>query len=110
MEEFIVFLRENWTYIAPLLLLLVDVILFIIKKRSKTEIIDPGIYKELVDLIIRAENRFGEGRGNEKLAYVLSNFQFSNHPELDRDAVVNIIEYILVLPTKKGGYGREEDQ
>ena len=80
----------------------------IIKRRPLTEIYDEGTLSELAQYILEAEDLFKAGK--DKKRFVIESY-YKKHPSLNGKADValsNLIEYLLVLPTKKGGKGREE--
>lgn len=102
--EIVEFIKENWTFIAPLLLLLVELILFLCKKRSKVEIIDDSLVAKACDLIYEAEIRYGKGNGDKKLAYVINSL-IADKPQLkaNEKQLHDLVEFLLTLPQKKGG-------
>lgn len=44
------------------------------------------------------------------MSYVLANYNFSLHPEVSIGKIKSTVEYLLLGPTKKGGFGREKDE
>ena len=107
MEQFSQFIVNNWQYISIGLICVLEIILFILKKNSKYIIQDDSFYSELSELIFTAERLYSHGP--DKLNYVLEKF-FERHPYMKdfSEPVVAAIEYLLCLPTKKGGFGREQ--
>lgn len=68
------FLRENWKVIVEFSCLLVSLIIFCLKKKTKVTISSSVISDVLAQLpswINEAESRFGPGEGKRKFVYVL---------------------------------------
>lgn len=97
MEAVKVFIVENWQYISIALVIILDIVLLIVK-RNKTNIIDNGLFKKVIDLTILAENKFGAGHGEDKLNFVLSSLSTEGVPE---GMLKSIIEYVLSAPKRK---------
>lgn len=109
MEKIVTFLVDYWQYISIAIVVLLDLIILILKKRSKVEIFDSSAYSRLITLIGEAES-LGVS-GDEKLKYVLNKyFALTGIKDDDwsRCSVALLVERILSTPTKKGGPGREE--
>lgn len=106
MDVFIEFLETYWKYIAIVVVVLFDIVLLIVKGKTKTVAVSN--LDNLVPLIIEAENM--ELTGKQKLVYVL-NAYLEKFPEsqVPTHYLVQEIEMILKTPTKKGGCGREQD-
>lgn len=106
-SEFIV---NYWEYISCGILFILEIIILIVKKRSKTEIVDNGLFKAVCDAVAEAENRFGAGNGEVKLNFVLAKLssRYIDNDLISSDMLKSIVEYVLTLPTKKGGFGRDE--
>ena len=104
MEKIVEFLTNYWEFICIALVILVNTILLLFR-RNKTY--DNSIYSDLIPLILIAESTLETG--NDRLKYVLTYFPYENHPSTDKSDVKRLVEYILSLPTKKGGFGREKD-
>lgn len=121
--EIVNFLREYWSFIATAILLLLQVVLIIIKRRPKrfdefVQVIQEAIAK-LPMFICEAEET-GDYSGIEKkelvlawclqycekrLGHDLNDFQFDYFYK----SIATYIEKILACPTKKGGLGRDEE-
>lgn len=102
MEKIIEFIQSNWQFVVFVVVGILELVLLIIKKRSKVEIYDDSATSELLDLIIKAESEIGSGHGSEKLAFVLSAY-LEKHPGLKgyEFAIKNIVERILKSPQRK---------
>lgn len=107
MKEVIQFIESNWQYISFGLLVIAEVVLFILKKRNKTQIIDNGLFKKVIDLVIQAENKFGSGHGSEKLDFVITSLSNEGVPE---SMLKSIVEYVLTSPEKKGVAYEKSDE
>lgn len=109
--DFVKILVDYWPYISIGLVILFDLILFIFKKRSKTEIIDPSAFSNICFWIYEAEKKYGPGEGAVKFKYVLD--MYAKTRGLDEDVAKYIVDYvvdcILNTPTQKGGPGREDE-
>ncbi len=114
MEEFVVFLRDNWKFLVEILLLVISVIICLVKR---TKINIPG--SVISDLLIKipswineAEQEIGVGKGQEKLKYVFSKAVDFLHEVMDLSTadiiryygenLICSIEDILSTPQKKG--------
>lgn len=111
MEKVVNFIVENWQFISIAIVVLLEITLFIIKKRPKTVLQDDGVYQDLVSLIEEAE-KIVWASGEQKKNYVLDKFadahSYASDPAV-RKTLGFFIEDILSTPTKKGGPGREKD-
>lgn len=110
MENVVNFLLHHYREVILVISVLINLIIFVIN-RGKTTIYDASAYSTLLTLINEAEEKFGPGRGADKLEYVVR--QYIDLKNLDnnfwtRSSLVLIIERLLNSPTKKGGPGREE--
>lgn len=109
--DFVKILVDYWPFISIGLVILFDLILFIFKKRSKTEIIDNSAVNDILDWVCDAEEKFGSGEGPAKFNYVLE--MYANSRGLDKKQSKFVVEYlvdrILWSPTQKGGFGREDE-
>lgn len=107
------FLRDNWQYISAGLVVLLDILILIFKRRLKVNYTLPSSwYPDLIDIVSEAEDVFGAGHGSEKLHYVKQRMKARiglkyNDGVLDF-MIGEFVERILNTPTKKGGCGREE--
>lgn len=102
MEKVISFINSNWQFIVFAVVAFIELILLIIKKRSKVEIYDDSATSELLDLVIKAEYEYGSGNGSKKMIYVLSNY-IEKHPSLKgyESVIQTIVERILKSPQRK---------
>lgn len=98
------FLVSYWPYISVGIVVILDIIIMVIKKKP----FDPTIYSRLVLLIGLAEKEFGEGHGEEKLNFVIDEFLKDSQVKYSKAFIASCVETILSLPTKKGGFGREK--
>lgn len=120
--QIVEFLRDYWSYISSGILVLLSVILAIIKNRpSAKDVLLTAVRNVLTyipTLVCMAEER-GES-GNAKKEYVLCTALDLVEEKIGRDlteveckrfykCLSGYIETILDCPTKKGGFGREED-
>lgn len=120
--EIVNFLRDYWQYISVAILALIDFVVILVKRRpsSKDELINAS--KSVLTYLPRIINIFEEKdlSGAAKKEGVLQNCLTLIEARLGRelyasevkkfyDVFSNEIETILSTPTKKGGYGREED-
>lgn len=116
------FLRDYWQYISAALLVLIDIIIILVKKRptSKDELNDviKNCIGKLPYLIRLAEEQ--NLNGTNKKEYVFENLLTYSETVLGRDfnkvefkywfdTLSYFLESMLDLPTKKGGYGREDE-
>lgn len=106
METFLNFLVNYWQYISVALVVLLELILMIIK-RKKVSVLPEGLLNFILTSICEAEIKFGTGHGTEKLSFVLNKVS-ETYPTVSSDAVKHIVDFVLTSPTKKGGLGREE--
>ena len=104
MDGVVDFLSNNWQFISAALVVILNTILLLFR-RNKTY--DNGILSDIIPLILQSE--FTLETGKDRLKYVLTHFPYDSHPSVDEAKVKTYVEYILSLPTKKGGIGREED-
>lgn len=105
MKEIVDFIVNYWQYISVVLVIVLEIIMMILKKRSI--ISDNSIISDIIPLILQAESI--KDSGVDRLRFVLEHFPFEKHPGVDRKVVSTLVEYVLMTPTKKGGFGREED-
>lgn len=85
-------------------LVLISVITFILRKPNKTSIYDSSAYKNLAILVNEAEEKFGAGKGEEKLDYVLRKYcaLYSIKPDtFTLSSIRHLVEFILSTPHKK---------
>lgn len=106
METFLNFLVNYWQYISIGLVVLLELILMIIK-RKKVSVLPEGLLNFILTSICEAEVKFGSGRGSDKFTYVLTQVS-QTYPTVSSDAVKAIVDFVLTSPTKKGGLGREQ--
>lgn len=74
MEALFKFLQENWKVVVEFFCLLVSLIIFCLKKKTKVTISSAVICDVLAQLpswINEAEARFGSGEGKRKFVFVL---------------------------------------
>lgn len=111
MEQFSKFIVENWSYISIGFIALFELILFLFKKRSKTEIVDASAYSDILTWILEAEKKFGSGEGIAKFQYVLDMYVKSRglDEEHAKYVVDFVVDRIMDAPTQKGGFGREDE-
>lgn len=109
MKEFLSFLQENWRFIAESLLTVLSIILVIVF-RKKIKLSSSGtMYEILVDSINKAEALYGDGHGDAKLSYVLTNVSswligqgFTKECISDLlPGLADLVEKILSTPQKK---------
>ena len=102
MQKVIEFIQNNWQFVVLAVVAILELVVALIRKRSKVEIYDDSATSELLDLIIKAESQFGSGHGSEKLAFVLSTF-IDKHPGLKgyESIIQSIVERILKSPQRK---------
>lgn len=110
MEEFLVFLKDNWSFLVEVVLTLVVLLIAIFKKKVSVKC--PEVLYSLIPLwVSQAEEMFpGEKTGSQKLRYVVENawkylednlgFTVSSCRSVTK-AVVEQVEQILSCPTKK---------
>lgn len=102
MQKIIEFIQNNWQFIVLVVVAILELVVALIRRRSKVEIYDDSATSELLDLIIKAESQYGSGHGSDKLAFVLSTY-LEKHPGLKgyESIIQNIIERILKTPQRK---------
>lgn len=99
------FISTHFQLIINLVILAISIVVFILRKPSKTEIYDASAYNKIAILIKEAEEKFGAGNGEKKLAYVLD--KYCNLLSIDKDdywtiaSIKHIVEFILSTPSKK---------
>lgn len=117
------FIVNNWQYISIALVVLLDIIILIVKNRPKrfdeiNDIISQCIAK--IPAFIQDAESLGDYDGADKKSLVVGwLFQFIENtlkraPSASEEqyiykALSYYIEAILDCPTKKGGFGREQD-
>ncbi len=123
--NFIDFINNYWKLILLAVVVILEIICCCLTRRNKTVLTDKGLLTDLCQYIIEAENMFKDGK--DKLNYVLERYKDEHalfYKELresvkkgrpwdvkDADEIIiSVIEYLLTLPTKKGGLGRESDK
>lgn len=109
--DFVDFVVKYWKYISIGLVIFINLLLFIFKKKPVANIEDRFLYDVLSQIpswIVEAEERFDDGK--EKLAWVLHQvYLYASHSGLT-DSELGIytplftqyIERILSTPQKKG--------
>lgn len=112
MEKIFEFIAANWQYISICIVIVIEVLIILIKKRP-VKIIDSVksvILTDLPEVIKEAEDKFGPGKGEEKLKYVVAVILLKlkvTQPDLDAslyiDTIKDGIEKILDTPQKKKG-------
>lgn len=102
LQVIIDFIINNWTWILPILLSIVESFLIIILKKHPVTAFFDSFYCEIVDLINDAEDAFGDGNGSYKLDYVVTHF-LMNHPSFHKSTVIDAVEDIMSTPKKKKG-------
>lgn len=121
--EIVYFLRDYWPYISVVLVLLADVVIILIKRRPKSyDAFVSAIQEILVKVpmfvcMAETEKTFGMEKKEYVLHHLLSYIQKRlgyelNDKQLDYfySSVSWMVEKVLAAPTKKGGFGREEDE
>ena len=100
MQQIINYIIDNWMWLFPIVLSVVEFLILFIFRRIKY--IDSSICFKLIPFIKQAESIYGSGHGVEKLNYVIKQYQ-----QICPDANPSIISYfvneILDTPQKKGG-------
>lgn len=91
------FIQTYWSYIATGLLFVLEVILFILKKRP--EVVDNSFITLLTQWILEAEKRFKVG--SEKMDFVLQQAAQYLGDKFNKKEVKTLVEYLLTLPEKK---------
>lgn len=106
MSEFINFIITNKRLILEVVILIISVIVFILRKPSRKTLLDSSASSSLIDLVLDAEKKFGPGHGREKLEYVLNTY--CSHlvcKEEDikwiKEVLTIAVEKILSTPQKK---------
>lgn len=99
MKTILDFIVNNWQYLSFALVVLLEFVLLIIK-RKKTVSIPEGIITDLINLINEAEVKLGAGNGKDKLEYVINTILIK-YPCLDISAIKEAVEFILTSPQKK---------
>lgn len=111
MNQVFEFIVRYWKYISIAIVIIIEVLIILIKKKP-VKVIDgvkSAILASLPDYIAEAEAKFGKGKGEEKLKYVVAKclLDLKNaQPELDCslyiDLIQDAVESILKTPQKKG--------
>ena len=115
MENFLIFLRDNWKFLVEVSIPLVSLIVLCFVKKTKITL-NPNVWCLVNELLPKwiqaAEDEFGAGHGNDKLKFVLktavsfiaARIGLDEKSCLDRfgNDLVNKIECILETPQKKG--------
>lgn len=109
MDALIQFIKSNYKLIAMGLFLILELILFLLKKRPKEKInIEELILKLLPYFIKEAEGYLGQGKGNEKFNFVYDNLKsyisekYGLKVDTYKKFISDAIESILETPQKKG--------
>lgn len=121
--EIVNFLRDNWQYISFCLVIIFELLIIIIKKRPKkwdelNMVIQQAIAK-IPGFIADAEQA-QDLSGNDKKTLVIGwlltfienvlKRNLTNSEEIyTYKALSFFIEEVLTCPTKKGGFGREDE-
>ena len=104
MNEIVDFLVKYWKVIGAAIVVILEVVLLILKKRP----VDNSLSTVLSSLVIEAEKLFEDGK--DKLDWVITQARkMPQFQELPYWYLVEKVEMILKTPTKKGGCGRESD-
>lgn len=114
MQQISEFLVNYWQYISIALVVIIDIVLFLFKKRTK--IYDASAYSHLITLVDEVEDMSKSMdvpmTGRDKLKYVVDHYFALTGLEdnmWNRSSIICLVERILSTPTKKGGPGREKD-
>lgn len=83
METILNFVVENWQYISIALVIVLELVLMLFKKRSKFVVQDTSIYQFLIDIINEAENLYAPGTGSSKKEYVIARFKERYHKTIE---------------------------
>lgn len=91
------FIQANWSYLATAVLVVLEVILFILKKRP--QVVDNSFISLICQWILEAEVKFKVG--SDKMCYVLDQAKLYLKDNYRETEIKNIVEYLLTLPEKK---------
>ena len=98
MQTVLDFIQANWQYISAGVLLVIEVLILILKKRP--QVIDTSLLASLSQFILEAESRFKVG--TEKMQYVLQCANALLGDKFVEKDIRDLVEYLLTLPQKKG--------
>lgn len=110
--DFVEFLKENWQWLALIIIAVLNVVLVILKKTKiiKGDTAFETVLKALPGYIVQVENLVGSGNGKEKWKQVVilaaDCYRKASGQDLPDDFIekVNLaIEAILTTPQKKEG-------
>lgn len=104
MDDILNFISTHFRLILEVVILIISVIVFILRKPTKNTLIDNSAMFKLVDFVQEAENEFGAGHGDDKLRYVIEKYCQLKGITLNRDIwtlLKCLIERILSTPHKK---------
>ena len=116
MQEFILFLQENWRFLTELILLVISLIIVLVKPSAKIKVPESVLavaFKMIPELIVSAEDLIGPGNGSSKKDYVVSELikwiagrlgvDESKVIKSVKDEISEQVEVILSCPVRKKG-------
>lgn len=98
MEAIWSFLQQYGQYIWLGLVLVLDLLLLILKKRP--QVIDNSLIAKIIPLVAQAEEKFVSGE--DKLQYVLNGVRAYLGDYYKENEARYLVELLLTLPQKKG--------